>query len=160
MTPKFRSAYDGLRVSDGDVDFSKTVSLTKQADLAASDINNILANYQRTGLLPELIKADPQYGDFSDVASFQEAFEIVAHAETQFAALDAHVRQRFDNDPAKFLAFAEEPKNRSELVKMGLASAVNADGSPLAPTPQPASPEPSRRRAGASQPVPDSDPDA
>ena len=67
---------------------------------------------------------------------FQEAMEIVELAKLQFAALDAHVRKRFDNDPAKFLEFAEDPKNGQELVKMGLA--VERKAEQASPPSQPA----------------------
>lgn len=95
---------------------------TKQADKDACDINKIMARYQKTGVLPDLIKKDPMYGDFSDVGTFQEALEKVQLAELQFAALDAHIRKRFENDPAKFLEFATDSKNSAELIKLGLAT--------------------------------------
>lgn len=97
-------------------------SLTKQSDADAADINKILERYQRTGQLPDLIKAEPQYGDFSDVGSYQDAVQRVQLAHFQFDNLDAHIRKRFQNDPAQFLAFASNPNNASELVKLGLAT--------------------------------------
>lgn len=97
-------------------------SLTKQSDADAADINKILQRYQRTGQLPELIKSNPQYGDFSDVGSYLDAVQRVQMAQYQFDNLDAHVRKRFENDPAQFLAFASNPNNASELVKLGLAT--------------------------------------
>lgn len=100
-------------------------TLTKQSEKEACDINNIMARFEKTGQLPEYIKENPQYGDFSDVGSFMEAQNIVAHAQAQFAALDAHIRQRFDNDPAKMLEFVEQAqqdqKKAEELVNLGLA---------------------------------------
>lgn len=95
-------------------------SLTKQADRDAADINNILKRYEKTGELPNMIKRDPVWGDFADMPTFQEAFEVVAKAEEQFAALDAQVRRRFDNDPALFLAFASDPQNTEEMRSLGL----------------------------------------
>lgn len=100
-------------------------TLTKQSEKEACDINNIMARYQQTGVLPDMIRQDPQYGDFSDIGSFMEAQNIVAHANAQFAALDAHVRARFNNNPAEMLKFVEQaandPEKGSELVKLGLA---------------------------------------
>lgn len=107
-------------------------SLTKQADAAAADINTILKRYEKTGTLPDMIKSDPMWGDFSDVPSFQEAFALVAKSEEQFAALDAPVRKRFDNDPAKFLAFATDPANSAEMVALGLAVEKTAAPPPAA----------------------------
>lgn len=86
------------------------------------DINVILKRFEKTGVLPEMIKSQPHYGDFSSVPDFQAAQNIVAHANEQFAALDAHIRKRFGNDPAEFLAFASDPSNQDEMIRLGLAT--------------------------------------
>lgn len=104
------------------VSFAGEVSLTKQADAESCDINYILKRYEQTGLLPEMAERNPQYGDFSDVGSYQEAMQIVAHANSQFALLSANVRERFANDPAKFLEFMERPDTAEEAAKLGLAT--------------------------------------
>ena len=52
---------------------------------------------------------------------YHEAQNIVINAQNQFNALNASLRKKFDNDPALFLAFAEDPKNAQELVTLGLA---------------------------------------
>lgn len=84
------------------------------------DINNIMARYNRTGQLPEMIKTDPQYGDYSEAPDFQEASNIVIKAREQFEALPAKVRERFQNSPETFLAFATDKSNREEMGRMGL----------------------------------------
>lgn len=94
---------------------------TKQADKAACDINNILARFEKTGQLPQMISRDARYGDFSDVATYDQAMMVVAHAQEQFDALDAVVRKRFGNDPAQMLEFCSDPKNKDEMIKLGLA---------------------------------------
>lgn len=95
-------------------------SQTKQSDLKDCDINAIMKRYERTGLLPDLIAKNGTYGDFSDAPTLQEAFAITRHAEEQWANIDATVRNRFDNDPVKFAAFATDPNNVDEMEKMGL----------------------------------------
>ena len=67
-----------------------------------------------------MIVRDGRYGDFSAVPDYQQALAIVRHADEQFANLDVTVRNRFDNDPVKFLAFVEDPKNIDEVERMGL----------------------------------------
>lgn len=96
---------------------------TKQSFKDECDVNNILKLYEQTGQLPDLIKQNAQYGDFSDVVGYQEALNTVMHAQEQFEALSSAVRERFNNDPAKFLAFMEDEKNVDEAVRMGLATA-------------------------------------
>jgi len=102
------------------VDASKD-GRTKQADLKESDINFIMKRYEKTGQVPEPFYKNPVYGDFSEVPDFQEALNIVNRARDQFYGLEASVRSKFDNDPAKFLAFVNDPNNQEELIKMGLA---------------------------------------
>lgn len=96
--------------------------MTKQSFKDECDINNIMKKYKNTGMLPEMIKTQPQYGDFSEVSDYMESMNIVLKAQEQFQNLSADVRNRFQNDPALFLDFANDPKNGEEMVKMGLAT--------------------------------------
>lgn len=125
-------------------------SLTKQADKAGCDINTIMKRYKNTGQLPDMIKQNPQYGDFSEVASYQDSLNTVLLANEQFAGLPAAVRKRFANDPMAFLAFASDRDNGDEMVKMGLAVARSNDlpseGSPTSPPPE----SPAKGLAGSS----------
>ena len=98
-------------------------TLTQQHCIAECDINNILKRYQNTGSLPDLIKQNPQYGDFSSISDYQTSLNTVLHAQAQFNALSSEVRDRFHNDPAKFLSFCNNPDNVDEMVKLGLAVA-------------------------------------
>lgn len=115
---------------------------TKQSFKDECDINTIMKKYQSTGQLPFLIQSQPQYGDFSDVASFQEAMHIVQHANEQFENLSAEIRNRFRNDPALFLQFCEDPQNGEELVRLGLATKREGANPPPAPSKTPQSTEP------------------
>lgn len=130
-TPKFATHYEN-RISSV-IDCSVEPSRTLQSDAEAADINNILKRYEKTGLLPDMILENPRYGDFSDVPSYQEALEIVTRSHEQFAALDAHIRQRFSNDPALFLEFAQNPANMKEMVKLGLATEKAPETTPVQP---------------------------
>lgn len=92
---------------------------TKQEFVKECDINFIMQKYTRTGVLPELIKTDPKYGDFSSAPDFREAQDIIAHANEQFAALSSRQRERFGNDPARFLEFVADGENSDEMAKLG-----------------------------------------
>lgn len=94
---------------------------TKQSFKDECDINNILKKYQKTGQLPDMIRSNPQFGDFSDVVDYQTGLDIVIKAHTQFMALSADVRDRFANSPEKFLQFCGDSKNLPEMIKMGIA---------------------------------------
>ena len=103
-----------------DLDYENTE--VQQSFKDEVNINFIMKRYQEKGILPDMIKRDPTYGDFTQVPTFQESLEIVNKAREQFDGLPASVRKRFGNDPAQFLDFVNKPENASELVKMGLAN--------------------------------------
>lgn len=107
---------------DTSISFKGEHSRAKQSMKDECDINNIMSRYNKTGQLPGLIKREPQYGDFSDPITFQEACETVKRAEEQFAALPARTRERFGNDPQRFLAFTQDPQNIPEMETLGLFS--------------------------------------
>jgi len=94
---------------------------TKQSFRDECDINKLMTRYVKTGRLPDLIRKNPIYGDFSKAVDLQSAYAVVEKAELQFRELSAEVRKRFDNDPVKFMAFVEDPANIREMIDMGLA---------------------------------------
>lgn len=85
------------------------------------DINNIMRQYEQTGLWTHVNQYQGEYGDFTDVVDYQTAYDVVLKADEMFSTLPAVVRARFENDPASFLAFVDNPANTDELVKLGLA---------------------------------------
>lgn len=99
---------------------ASTGSKTKQSFKAECDINNILARYQKTGLVGHLNARQPRYGDFSNTLDYQAALNAVMAAEESFSSLPAKVRDRFQNDPSKLISFINDPKNKNEAIKLGL----------------------------------------
>jgi phage internal scaffolding protein len=94
-------------------------SLTQQHFKDEADINNILRQFNITGLLPEA-PLSPRYGDFTGIGDYHTALNAVIAAEDQFMALPAQLRARFENDPAQLIEFLNDDKNRSEAEKLGL----------------------------------------
>lgn len=96
---------------------------TKQEFAAECDINNIMAKYKRTGVLPDSARAAAaRYGDFSGIPDFYEMSNRVTAAQEVFNALPAHVRESFGNDPGAFIRASETPAGMELLVELGLAS--------------------------------------
>lgn len=98
-------------------------SLTQQQFAAEADINNIIARYERTGILVDPLidrRGQPMYGDFSNIDSYFEAQVKVARAKELFEALPAKIRDRFGHDPGKLIEFVEDGKNRDEAIELGL----------------------------------------
>lgn len=121
---------------------------TRQSFKAECDINNIMARFQRSGVLDFVNKREPQYMDCTGV-QFQAAMDLVAGAQSMFQELPSSIRNRFDNDPAAFLDFVQDPENAQELVDMGLAKARPSQEAPQAPE-APAAPQIARGAAPGS----------
>lgn len=111
---------------DAKGELRQAIGRTVQSFKDDCDINKIMEKYATTGALPDLIKQNPQYGDFASAPDYQTALNLVNHAHEQFENLEAHIRERFNNDPSKFLAFCADPNSFDEMVKMGLAIAQEA----------------------------------
>lgn len=95
-------------------------SLTHQSFQQECDINNIMRNYQKTGLINHLSKHSPSYGDFISSSDYRENMDHILAASDAFNALPALLRKRFNNDPAEFLAFVEDGNNLTEMAQLGL----------------------------------------
>jgi len=136
-TTRFISGYSPkLKVG---ITFPENSKVTKQEFKEESDINTIMAQYQRTGDLPHINEVAPQYLDATG-HDFRTHMEFVAGAKELFGEMSSDIRSRFDNNPAKFLDFTSDPLNRVEMARMGLLSldaqkAILNPPSPPAPAP-------------------------
>jgi phage internal scaffolding protein len=98
-------------------------SMTRQSEMEACDIHNILKQFSQQGF-EQLVRdnaARGQYADLTALPDYQEALEIVLKSQEAFAALPSQVRDRFQNDPARFVEFLADPANQDEAIRLGLA---------------------------------------
>lgn len=128
-SPIIRSAYS--KKSRVQVHFTGK-GRTKQSFKAECDINTIISRFMRTGVLDFANKNQPRYGDTTGL-EYQGAMQIVAGAKSLFNELPAALRDRFDNEPALFLDFVQDERNREEAQALGLLKPVAA-GEPLPPS--------------------------
>nr|QJB20534.1 MAG: internal scaffolding protein [Microvirus sp.] len=101
--------------------------LTEQAHKDDCDINQIVEKYSSDELNMLRTGKDGVYGDFTQAGKYQEATETLRHANERFESLPSQVRAAFDNDPRRFLAFVEEPRNKKYLVELGLGTLADKD---------------------------------
>ena len=101
-------------------------SLAQQHHKDECDINNILRQFNITGLLPES-PLSPRYGDFTGIGDYHTALNRVIAAQEEFEALPAQIRARFDNDPAQLIEFLENSDNRPEAEELGLVEKATAE---------------------------------
>ena len=86
------------------------------------DINLLLKRYRDHGVPPSMAVGEPRYLDCSEIPDFRAAMDVVLNAEAAFMQLPADVRKELDNDPAKFLEYAQDPENLDQMRKWGLAA--------------------------------------
>lgn len=121
------------------VDFPEGSGRTKQSFKAECDINNIMARFQRTGVLDFTNRHAPQYFDCTGI-EFQRAVELVGLGKEMFGDLPSALRARFGNDPAEFFDFVQDPANEQELIRLGLKEKPKAEGEPLVAPAEPGKP--------------------
>ena len=88
--------------------FKEGSSRTKQSFAAETNINNIMAKFEKTALLEHVTEYQGQYGDFTSVPQdFHQAMNQVRDAEIMFMTIPAKIRETYKNDPGEFLEFVE-----------------------------------------------------
>lgn len=113
-------------------------SMTKQSFVAECDINNIVRDFTPQ-MMAQLTLANLESGRYQDLPAetdYQAMIETTRRVQQDFESLPAKIRARFNNDPAKFLEFFNDPANQDEAIKLGLA----VDTRPRSEEPPPAPP--------------------
>lgn len=118
---------------------------TKQSFKGETNINEIMAKYQRSGTIDHISEKTPRYGDFSQVGDFASALRLVKQSEESFMELPSDLRSEFDNDPGQLLDFIEGGGDIEEMQNDLRADkrpeAPEAPEATTVPTPQEPTPE-------------------
>lgn len=124
-------------------------TLAQQSMKDECDINQILAKGQETGLIRHVRDNPGRYLDLPGEMDFQAALNLVHSAEQLFLSLPSSLRTRFQNNPAEYLAFCENPENEAEMRELGLLDPLPAtpegpepDAGPAPVAPLNADPDP------------------
>lgn len=96
-------------------------SRTRQEFAEECDINTIMARYEATGVISHVDQRQPMYADLTQMPSdLQTAMTMLDAATESFMSLPASVRKEFDNDPYRFVEFAQFEANAGRLREWGL----------------------------------------
>lgn len=106
------------------LDCSGSPEMTQQHFKDECDVNVMVRRFGREVWTPRPDAPVGRYGDFAEAPDFLEAQLLLNRAAAQFNSLPAKVRRRFDNDPAKLLAFVGDKSNTDEARELGLLSEV------------------------------------
>lgn len=122
---KFNSRYSVTGEKPG-IKFEQP-SQTLQSFKDDADINCIIARFENTGVLVDPtvpVSRTPNFGDFSDLPTYQEAQNVIIAATNAFDILSSKIRERFNNDPAAYFDFVQSLKKGSddyaEAIRLGI----------------------------------------
>lgn len=99
-------------------------SMTKQCFKDDVDINNIIKKYHKTGVMPYISHFKAVFGDFFNVTDYRTALHKLQLAKAVFEGIPVNVRERFDDDPGKFMKFVQDPANKDEIESLGLVEKI------------------------------------
>lgn len=102
-------------------------SLAQQQFREETDINTIVRNFLKTGVLPDTVKM-PSYGDFTGPSEYKAALDFVLAAEDVFMSLPADVRREFNDDPGEYASAPYSDEGVEKLIKLGLVSKQQVAG--------------------------------
>lgn len=94
--------------------------VTKQYPKDECDINNILSQYKKTGIINHINSMQGEFIDLPSELDYQAAMNLGIRASEAFASLPAVVRDRFRNDPRYLLAALGNPAFKAELEGLGV----------------------------------------
>lgn len=139
MAVTFRTGYDGVRIGDSDKDFSNDPGMTRQSEKDSCDINIIMRQYQKTGLLTHVREHQGEYGEFVEM-DFHAAMNAVTSAQQMFETVPSEIRAKFGNDPGAFLDAVTDPERVEEIRQLGLlpSERVAEPAEPVQEPPPPA----------------------
>lgn len=87
---------------------------TKQSFKDETDINKILKRAQKTGTISHLNKHEKRYGDFANFDFFDAQLQLAA-GRTIFDELPSELRAEFNQNPADFFEYVNDPANVDRL---------------------------------------------
>ena len=99
-------------------------SRTRQEFKDECDINNIMKQYHRTGMIAHVREHMGAFMDLSDGPDdFTDAQQKIVKATEFFMGLPSNIRARFLNNTGEFLDFISNPDNLDEMAELGLIPA-------------------------------------
>lgn len=106
-------------------------SRTKQSFKDDSNINNIMARYEKTEVIDHLQEKPGRFLDLPSGLDYQTAMNMSINARDAFDGLPGTIRAKFQNDPKTFFEFMEDSENDEEIMALGLRP--NEDPIPAEP---------------------------
>ena len=120
--------------------FEGTKTRTKSEFADEVNINNIVRRCINGAAMPTGNRT-PLFGDFSEVADFTTANNLIAQANAEFEQLPSDIREKFGNDVSELMDFLDDETNLDEAIELGLAPKPESEPKNTEETTQKAAPE-------------------
>lgn len=94
--------------------------ITDQSQTPMTEMNNIILQYTRTGMLPNLSNHQMAYVDDTTAPDFMSAHNQMVFAKEQFQKLPLSLRNELNHDYRQFESWLSNPDNLDRAEKLGL----------------------------------------
>ncbi|AXL15554.1 internal scaffolding protein [Microviridae sp.] len=106
-------------------------TLTQQQYKEQADINFIMQKYGEQAVLQHYSQFEGDYSEFTDDFDYQTVRNKLLDADAMFLSLPSNIRQKFNNNPKKFLDFVQDEDNLEELYTLGLKKRPTTNTEPV-----------------------------
>lgn len=114
-----KEVMDIVRRERGSFTFEGVTSMTEQAHADLCDVHLIMKRFERTQMCDHVSAFSGEYGDYIGAEDFHASMNKIAEAESMFETIPSGIRAKFGHDPARFLEWIQDEKNRAEILELG-----------------------------------------
>lgn len=118
LVPEIRSKYSPKKRVV--VVYPEDEGRTQQHFKEETDVNYIMARYQKSGDLALLNRVKTEFGEFEQFQDLSRYTSRVARAEEAFSKLPQRIQKEFDWQPANLLAALDDESKKSYLQDLGV----------------------------------------
>lgn len=111
-------------------------SLTQQHEAHKTDINKIIEKYDTTGILSHVNKAEPIFSEELVQMDYKQSLDMIRRAESAFMELPANVRNKFGNDPSKYIEYLRRPQDAGKTFTEDVLESEKVKPAPPPPPPE------------------------
>ena len=95
-------------------------SMTEQQHLDTVSIHRIMERYRKAGVVDHVNRYQGEYMTFLGSTDLKENMDKMIEAQELFDSVPSGIRADFNNSPAEFIDFMQDPKNRKAIEQYGL----------------------------------------
>ncbi len=137
-------SFTSVKTKPVSISFKNHPTLTEQSHKDICDIHRIVRKSIETGVCEHTNQHEGQYLDLPDSTTYHEYMNRVAEVNSMFQTVPTEIRADFQQSPAKFVEFMQNPKNKEKIAEYGFSTAhfpVELEGKTTQTNPNPPNPQ-------------------